>query len=93
MLAVLVEGGGANHAQLAASEHRLDHVARVHGAALAGGARPDDGVQLVDEGDDLALGLLDLLEHGLQPFLELTAVLRARDHGTKVERDDPLATK
>ena len=52
VLAVLVERGGADHAQLAAGEHRLDHVAGVHRAL--GGAGADDGVQLVDEGDDLA---------------------------------------
>src|SRR5205823_5716522 len=43
------------------------------------------GVQLVDEADDLSLGLLDLLEDRLQPLLELAAVLRTGDHGTEVE--------
>jgi hypothetical protein len=36
--------------QLAAREHRLEHVAGVHRAL--GRARPDDGVQLVDEQQD-----------------------------------------
>ena len=49
-------------------------------ARVAAGARADDGVQLVDEGDDLAVGVLDLLEHGLEPLLELAAVLRAGHH-------------
>ncbi len=53
VLAVLVERGGADQPQLAAGQHRLDHVARVH-RRLAGGAGADDGVQLVDERDDLA---------------------------------------
>ena len=53
VLAVLVEGGGADHAELATGQHGLDHVARVH-RALTGGAGTHDGVQLVDEGDDLA---------------------------------------
>ena len=51
---------------------------------------PDDRVQLVDEGDDLALGVGDLLEHGLEPLLELAAVLGAGHHRAEVERDDPL---
>ena len=34
--------------------------------------------------------VLDLGEDGLQPLLELTAVLRARDHRAEVERDQPL---
>ncbi len=92
VLAVLVERGGADQPQLAAGEHRLDHVARVH-RRLAGGARADDGVQLVDERDDLARRVLDVVEHGLQPLLEFAAVLRSRDHRTEVERDDGLVAQ
>ena len=41
-----------------------------------------------------ALGLLDLLEHGLEPVLELAAVLRARDQRADVERDHaPVAQR
>ena len=78
VLAVLVERGRADHAQLAAGQHRLEHVAGVHRAL--GRARADDGVQLVDEGDDLAVGVGDLLEHRLEALLELAAVLGAGDH-------------
>ena len=53
VLPVLVERGGADAAQLAARERRLEHVGGVHRAL--GGARADDRVQLVDEEDDLAL--------------------------------------
>ena len=83
-LAVLVERGRADHVQLAARQHRLEHVAGVH-RGVAAGARADDRVQLVDEGDDLAAGVLDLLEHGLEPLLELAAVLRAGHHRGQVE--------
>ena len=58
-----------------------------------GAAGADDRVQLVDEGDDLALGVGDLLEDGLEPILELAAVLRARDHRADVERDQPLVAQ
>ena len=88
MLAVLVERGRADGAQLAAREHRLEQVARVHRAFGLAGA--DDGVQLVDEQDDLAVGVLDLLEHGLEALLELAAVLGAGDERAHVERDDAL---
>ena len=47
VLAVLVEGRRADHVQLAAGQHRLQHVAGVHRALGRAGA--DDGVQLVDE--------------------------------------------
>ena len=87
VLAVLVERGRADRAQLAAGEHRLEHVAGVHRAL--GGAGADDRVELVDEHDDLALGVGDLLEHGLEPILELAAVLGAGDHRAEVERDQP----
>ena len=51
VLAVFVQGGRADAAQLAAREHRLEHVGGVHRAF--GLARADEGVQLVDEEDDL----------------------------------------
>ena len=51
VLAVLVERGRADAVQLAARQHRLEHVRGVHRAF--GRARADDGVQLVDEQDDL----------------------------------------
>ena len=89
VLAVLVERRRADRAQLAARQHRLEHVRRVDGAL--GRARADDRVQLVDEEDQLAGGVLNLGEHGLEPLLELAAVLRAREHRADVERPDPLA--
>ena len=88
VLAELVERRGADHAQLAAGEHRLDHVAGVH--RPLGGTGADDRVQLVDERDDLAGGVGDLLEHRLEALLELAAVLGAGDHRRHVEGDDAL---
>ncbi len=39
---------------------------------------------------DLAVGVLDLLEHGLEALLELAAELGAGDERAEVERDDAL---
>ena len=90
VLAVLVERGGADAAQLAAGQRRLEQVGGVHRAL--GGAGADQGVQLVDEEDDLAVGVGDLLEHRLEAVLELAAVLGAGDQRAQVEGDDaPLA--
>ena len=50
-------------------------------------------MQLVDEGDDLSGRTLDLVEHGLEPLLELAAVLRTGDHRTHVEGDDGLVAQ
>ncbi len=91
MLAVLVERRRADAVQLAAREHRLQQVGGVHGAL--GGAGADDGVQLVDEQDDLPVGVGDLLEDRLQPLLELAAVLRAGDERAHVERHDSLVAQ
>ena len=88
VLAVLVEGGGADRVQLPAGEHRLEQVGGVHGAFRRAGT--DDRVELVDEQDDLALGVLDLLEDGLEPLLELAAELGPGDERAEVQRDDAL---
>ena len=85
---VFVERRRADGVQLAAREHRLQHVRRVDGAFGRAGA--DHGVQLVDEEDDLPLRIRDLLQHRLQPLFELAAVLRAGDERAHVERDDAL---
>ena len=89
VLAVLVERRRPHRAQLPARQHRLEEVGGVDGALGRAGA--DDRVQLVDEEDDLALGVRDLGEDGLQPLLELAAVLRAREQRADVERPDALA--
>ena len=88
VLAILVERRRADGVQLAARQHRLEHVRRVH--RPFGGARADDGVELVDEEDDLPVRVGDFLQHRLQPLLELAAVLRAGDERAHVERDDLL---
>ncbi len=88
VLSVLVERRRADAVQFAAREHRLQHVARVHRAL--GLARADDRVQFVDEEQDASLGALDLVEHGLQPLLELAAELRAGDERAHVEREHGL---
>ncbi len=88
VLAELVERRRTDRAELAAREHRLQHVRGVDGAF--GGAGTHERVQLVDEHDDLAVGLGDLLQEGLHPLLELAAELGARDHPGQVERDHAL---
>jgi hypothetical protein len=88
VLAVFVERGGADAAQFAARELRLHDVRRVRRAFRR--ARADDGVQLVDEQNDLAFAGGDLLEERLEPVLELAAILRAGDHRAQIHRHEPL---
>ena len=87
VLAVLVERRRADRLQLAARERRLQDRGRVDRAFCS--ACADEIVQLVDEQDDVA-PLHDLLHDLLQALFELTAVLRARDERSKVERVDLL---
>ena len=82
VLAVLVERGGADRLQLAAGQHRLEDGRGVDRAL--GGTGTDEGVDLVDEHDDVAAGA-DLLEHLLQALLEVTAVAAAGDQRAEVE--------
>ena len=77
--------------QVATGERRLEDVTGVHGALS--GTRAHDGVELIDEQDDLALGLLYLLEHGLQAVLELAAVLGTGDQRAHVKLDEVAVTQ
>ncbi len=88
VLAVLVERGRADAVKLAPREGGLENVRGVY--RPLGGPRADDGMQLVDEENDLALGLAHLLEHRLEAVLELAPVLRSRDKGADIEREQAL---
>src|ERR1700722_15792309 len=85
IFAVLVERGRTDAMQFAARQHRLEQVRRIHRAFSR--ARTDDGVQLVDEQNYLALGFLNFFQDGLEPFLELAAEFGACYQRAHVERD------
>ena len=86
VFAVFVERGGADALDLATGEGRLEHVGGVDRALRAAGAH--ERVQLVDE-EDRVLGTANLVHDGLDPLLELAAILRAGHHHREVEHDDP----
>ena len=83
VLAVLVQGGRADQAQLAAGEHRLDHVAGVH-RGLAGRARADDRLaRATGEHDDArAAGeeVVDRISLNLHPLSK-----QAKDMGSAAQ--------
>ena len=88
VLAVFVQGRSTDAVQLAPGQHGLQQVARIHGTfGLAG---TDDGVELIDEQDDLALALLHLVQHALESFLEFAPVHGPCDEGAHVQRHDGL---
>ena len=84
--AVFIQGGGADAAQLSAGQHGLEQVAGIHGSAS--GASPHHGVDLVNEQHNLIFPRRDLLEHGLEAFLKLTAILGSSDQRTHVQGNE-----
>ena len=88
VLAVLVKRRSADAVQLAAGQKRLQQVAGVHGAFGLAGA--NDGMQFVDEENDLSFGGGYFFKDRLEPFFELATELSAGDEGAHVECDDLL---
>ena len=86
VFAILVERGGADALDLAASQGRLEHVRGVD--RPFGSARSDQGVQFVDE-QNRVLGPADFVHDRLDPLFELTAILGAGDHHRQIQDDDP----
>ena len=89
VLLVLVVRRGADGPQLAPRQGRFQDVGRIHCARRPACAH--QGVDLIDEEDDLAGAVDDFLHDALQPLLEFTLVLRACDQRTHVQGIDLLA--
>ncbi len=90
MLAVLVDGGGANDLDLPARQGRLQDGGGVDGALGRAGA--NECVDLVDE-QDVVLRLHDLVDHVLKALFELTAVFGAGHQRSHVQRPDLLVAQ
>ena len=88
MLAIFVERRRPDAVQLAPCEGGLQQVRRVHRTFGFSGA--DEGVHLVDEEDDVARGLADLVEDAFQSLFELAAIFRTRDQRTQIEGKEAL---
>ena len=88
MLAIFIQRRGPDTVQLAARQGGLQQVGGVH--RPLGLARPDQGVHLVDEQDDLALGGGGLVQDRLQTLFKFAAKLCARDQGAHVQRHQLL---
>ncbi|OQA08532.1 MAG: hypothetical protein BWY66_00948 [bacterium ADurb.Bin374] len=86
MILEFLIGARADAPHPAAVQQRFEQVRRVHRAA-AHRAGADDSVDFVDEQDDLFL-LLERLDDGLQPGLEIPAVSRSGEKGAHIEGED-----
>ena len=88
VLMILLQGGGTDAVQLAPGQQRLQQVARIHGALGLAGTH--NVVNLINKHDDLAIGLLHLIQYGLQTLLEFTPVLGAGNQRTHIQRENLL---
>ena len=86
ILAVFLVGRRADAAQRARRERRFEKVRGIHRAA-GGRACANDGVNLINEQDRLAM-LLNLFHHLLEAFLEIAAIACAGEQRAHVERID-----
>ena len=91
VLSVFVKGGRADHVKFASCEGGLQHIAGIH--APLGLPRTDDGVELIDEENDLALLVRHFLQKLLEALLKFAAVLGARNEARHIERKNGLAAK
>ena len=89
VFAVFVQRGRADAVQFAARQRRLQHVAGVHGTFGLAGA--DHGVQFVDEEDDLAFILGQVVQYGFEALLEFAAEFRTGDQRAHIQRQHALA--
>ena len=80
------ERGGADGAQFAAGQGRLEQIAGVHRSFSLAGA--DNRVQLVDEQNHLPVALRDFFDHRFKPVFKFAAEFRPRDQRADVERND-----
>ncbi len=85
-VAELLIGGRAHHADLAAGEQRFDQVCGIN-LSTRRGTRPDNGVDLVDKQNAVAV-LFELLQQRLETFLKVTAVLGAGQQRANIQRVD-----
>ena len=91
VLAILVQGRGADHVQLTPRQRGFQQVGGIH--CPLGGAGAHDGVQLVDEDDVAAFRLDQLLDDRLEALLELAAVLGAGQQLANVEGHEIAVAK
>ena len=87
VLAVFIQGGGADALQLAPGQGRLENIGSVDRPLSC--TSTDQGVHLVDHEDHIAGGA-DLLHDLLEALLELTAILGAGHQQADIQSEHPL---
>ena len=88
VLVIFIQRGGADGAQLAARQGRLEQIAGIHRPFGLAGA--DHRMQFVDEQNDLPVALRHFLDDRFEPVLKFAAIFRPGDQRAHVQGDDPL---
>ena len=83
ILPVLIKGRSPNAAEFTAGQHRFQDIAGIHGPFRSTGS--DDGMEFIDEHDDLSSRICNNLEDFLQALFKFAAVLGPSDKGRKVQ--------
>ena len=91
MLAVFVQGGGADGLQFAPGQGGLEHIAGVQAAFAGAGAH--HSMHFVQKDDDFAAGRLYFVDHRLQAFLKLAAELGAGHQAAHIQGHHPLVVQ
>ena len=88
VLLILVEGGGTDGSQLATCQCWFQDIGSIHGAFSAAGTY--QGVNLVDEENNLSVGVGHFLDDALQSLFELTFIFSTSHQCAHVERIELL---
>jgi len=86
VISVLFERGRSDAVQLSSCQHGLQHVACVDRTFCL--PCSDNGMQFVNEKDDLSLAFLDFIEHGLEPLFKFAPVFGSRKKRSHIKRKD-----
>lgn len=82
-VAVLLQRRGSHARQITSRQRGLQNVGAIHRSRHT--SRTHEGVQLIDEENDLTVALLHVLQHALQSLLEGTSEASTSNHGSQVQ--------
>ena len=83
ILPVLIQRRRTDTVQLAAGQHRLQHVAGIHRTVRL--TCTDDQMKLINKQNDFAFALAHFLQNSLETFLKFTAILRTSHQSSHIQ--------
>ena len=80
---VLIQCCSTDTVQLTTSQHRFQHIACIQSAICLTGT--NNGMQLINEQNDLSIAVLHIIQYGFQTFLKFTSVFCAGYQCTHIQ--------